>query len=151
MKINWGAGIAVLYVGFVAMILLLVGMSAGQKIDMVTDHYYEEELKFQDKIDKVKRTSELAELVTWDVAESGLQIHFPKTFPDSVITGNILLYCPSDNRNDRKFAIAPVNGGQTLPYAQIPGGRYKIQIDWKAGQSAYWNEGVLLIGGPQKK
>jgi len=151
MKINWGAGIAVLYVGFVAMILLLVGMSAGQKIDMVTDHYYEEELKFQDKINKVKRTSELAEPVTWDVAESGLQIHFPKTFPDSAITGHILLYCPSDDRNDRKFAIAPVNGGQTLPYAQIPGGRYKIQIDWKAGQSAYWNEGVLLIGGPQKK
>ncbi|MHA4741888.1 FixH family protein [Dyadobacter sp. MSC1_007] len=151
MKINWGAGIAVLYVGFVAMILLLVGMSAGQKIDMVTDHYYEEELKFQDKIDQVKRTSELAEPVTWDVAESGLQIHFPKTLADSLITGHILFYCPSDDRNDRKFAIDLVNGGQTLPYTQIPGGRYKIQIDWKVGQLAYWNEGVILIGGLQKK
>lgn len=151
MKINWGAGIAVLYVGFVAMILFLVGMSSGQKIDMVTDHYYEEELKFQDKINKIVRTQELTGGITWDVAEKGLEIHYPKAFTGSVITGQILLYCPSDNRKDRKFAIAPVNGSQVLPYAKIPAGRYKIQIDWEAGHEAYWNEGVVLIGSSQTK
>lgn len=151
MKINWGAGIAGLYAGFVAMILLLVGMSAGQKIDMVTDHYYEEELKFQDKINKIARTQELAGGITWDVAEKGLELHYPKAFTDSTIAGQIMLYCPSDNRKDRKFPIEPVNGGQTLPYSKIPAGRYKIQIDWQAGHVAYWNEGVLVIAGPQTK
>lgn len=55
LKLNWGAGIAVLYMGFVAMIVLLVVMSMRQKIDLVTDEYYAEELLFQGKIDKIKR------------------------------------------------------------------------------------------------
>lgn len=147
MKMNWGAGIAALYAGFVAMILLLVGMSAGQKIDLVTDHYYEEELKFQGKIDKRERADTLAEPLSWEVANGGLQIHYPTAFADSAITGEIRLYCPSDNRNDRKFAIRPEQHMQALPGEKIPAGRYKVQADWRVGETTYWNEGVVVIAG----
>nr|WP_295928938.1 FixH family protein [uncultured Dyadobacter sp.] len=148
MKMNWGAGIAALYAGFVVMILLLVGMSAGQKIDLVTDHYYEEELKFQGKIDKKQRAAALAEPLSWEITPTGLQIHYPAAFGDSAITGQIRLYCPSDDRNDREFAIRAVNGEQTLASAQIPAGRYKIQVDWRNGGQTYWNEGVVVIEHP---
>lgn len=145
MKMNWGAGIAALYVGFVVMILLLVGMSAGQKIDLVTDHYYEEELKFQGKIDKKQRAAALAEPLSWEVTTTGLHIRYPSAFEDSSITGQIRMYCPSDDRNDRQFAVRPVSGEQTLALTQIPVGRYKVQVDWRAGSETYWNEGVVVI------
>ncbi|OJV12419.1 MAG: hypothetical protein BGO21_06650 [Dyadobacter sp. 50-39] len=149
MKLNWKALIAAVYVSFVSMILLLVGMSAGQKIDLVTDHYYEEELKFQGKIDKAQRAAELPEPLSWQITESGLLVHYPAGFRDGDISGEIRLYCPSDDRNDRQFAIRSNNNGQTVALSQIPAGRYKIQVDWKNGDKTYWNEGVVVIG-PKK-
>ena len=146
MKINWKAFIAAVYVSFISMILLLVGMSAGQKIDLVTDHYYEEELKFQGKIDKTQRATALAVPLSWKITESGLQIQYPATFTDSAISGHIRMYCPSDNRNDRQFAIEVKDSRQTVALSQIPAGRYKIQVDWTGGNETYWNEGVVVIG-----
>ena len=146
MKINWKALIAAIYVSFISMILILVGMSAGQKIDLVTDHYYEEELKFQDKIDKAQRAAALAEPLSWQVTDDRLQLHYPTNFADAEISGEIRLYCPSDNRNDRQFPIHAEANGQSIALSQIPAGRYKIQVDWKAGDATYWNEGVMVLG-----
>lgn len=146
MKINWRALIAAVYISFVCMILLLVGMSAGQKIDLVTDHYYEEELKFQGKIDKRQRAIALGEPLSWRITESALQIRYPSAFADSSISGQIRMYCPSDNRNDRHFPIRAKDNGQVIALSQIPAGRYKIQIDWKSGTETYWNEGVIVVG-----
>ena len=131
MKINWGVGITILYLGFVVMILVLVGMSASQKIDLATEHYYEEELTFQDKIDKTKRADQLSEPLTWEVNEQGLKLHYPKPLAGRTITGIIKLYCPSNDKNDRSFDINPELNQQFIPASKIPAGRYKLQIDWK--------------------
>jgi len=145
MKINWKALIAAVYISFLSMILLLVGMSAGQKIDLVTDHYYEEELKFQGKIDKVQRAAALSQPLSWQITGDHLQLRYPAGFSDADISGEIHLYCPSDDRKDRHFAIRSKENGQTVALSQIPAGRYKIQIDWKNGSESYWNEGVVVV------
>jgi hypothetical protein len=143
-KINWGAGIAAVYIGFVAMILVLVCMSAGQKIDLVTDHYYDEELRFQDKIDKIKRADSLSQPLTWEVTNNGLAIHYPKMLDDHAISGNINLYCPSNDKNDRSFKVVSAGNEQFIPFSNVPDARYKVQIDWKSSETTYWNEGVIV-------
>lgn len=145
MKLNWGAGIAILYAGFVVMILLLVGMSASQKIDLVTDQYYEEELRFQDKINKVNLAKGLSDPLTWQVEERGIMIHYPKEFSQDTLSGNVKLYCPSDNTKDRTFPIKVENNDQLIAASNLKPGRYYLQIDWKNGKRSYWNEGVVLI------
>ncbi|GLU55692.1 FixH family protein [Dyadobacter frigoris] len=145
MKFNWGAGIAILYAGFVVMILLLVGMSASQKIDLVTDQYYEEELQFQDKINKVNLAKALNNPLTWQVEEHGIMIHYPREFSKDTLSGNVKLYCPSDNTKDRTFPIKAKNNVQLIAASEIQSGRYYLQIDWKNGKQSYWNEGVVVI------
>lgn len=145
MKINWGAGIALLYAGFVVMILLLVGMSASQKIDLVTDRYYEDELRFQDKINKVNLTRQLKHPLTWNIEHQGIMIYYPKEFDGSNVTGNVKLYCPSDNTKDLSFPVIAQNGTQLIPASELTPGRYYLQIDWKYGDQAYWNEDVIVI------
>ncbi|WP_254411511.1 FixH family protein [Dyadobacter diqingensis] len=151
MKLNWGAGIAILYTGFVAMILVLVGMSASQKIDLVTDQYYAEELRFQDKINKTERAKKLAEPLRWEVNENGIAIHYPKIFPAKNISGNVKLYCPSDNKKDLVFSVRTEDHTQLIASSQIPDGRYYLQIDWKNGTETYWDEDLIVINrNPQK-
>ena len=145
MKINWGVGITALYLGFVAMILLLVSMSIGQKIDLVTEHYYEEEVGFQDKIDKKGRSAALTEPVKWEVTGKHLSIVFPGNVQQADLTGEIKLYCPSNDKNDRKFKIAPREHTQIIPVGNIPEGTYHLQIDWKNKEQTYWTEDVIVI------
>ena len=145
MKVNWGAGIAVLYMGFVVMILLLVGMSASQKIDLVTDQYYEEELRFQDKINKTNHAKALIDPLAWEVTEQGIHINYPESFRENNLTGTIKLYCPSDNTKDRTFPIKSTNHTQQIAASDLHSGRYYLQIDWQNGKETYWNEGVVVI------
>lgn len=145
MKFNWGIGITILYLGFVAMILTLVGMSTRQKIDLVTDQYYEAETQFQEKINKTKRAKSLDEPIQWSVSEKGLTIQYPQNSMDQNLSGSIQLYCPANDKNDRNFTVVSQNHQQFIPTSQIPSGRYKLQIDWKNGGNTYWNEDVVLI------
>jgi hypothetical protein len=145
MKFNWGTGIAALYLGFVAMILTLVFMSTNQKVDLVTSQYYEEETKFQEKINKTNRANALEQPLVWKVNEEGVTITYPQQMTDQQVSGNIKLYCPANEKNDRSFAVMASNNRQLIPASKIPAGRYRLQIDWKNGSETYWNEDVIVV------
>lgn len=145
LKLNWGAGIAVSYLGFVAMIMVLVVMSTSQKIDLVTSQYYTDELQFQRKIDKVKRTQALPQQLIWEVTDNAVDIQYPESTRETDLSGVIRFYSPSDDKNDRSFKVEAINGVQIVPVAGIPKGRYHLQIDWKSAQETYWTEGVIVI------
>jgi hypothetical protein len=57
---NWGYKILFVYLAFVAGILLMVFKSSIQKRDLVTPDYYAKELKYQQRIDAVKKTQALS-------------------------------------------------------------------------------------------
>ncbi len=142
MKISWGTGIWTLYGLFVLMILTMVGMSVVQKIDLVTDTYYEEEIRFQDKIDKTKHANQLAVPLRWEMTDKGIQVNYPADLKN--LSGTIHFYCPSDNRKDFKLAVQPdLQHTQLIPIQNIPAGRYRIQFDWQANGVLYWNEGIV--------
>ena len=54
MKINWGTGIVLAFIGFISFILFfVVRMSMDNKAnhDLVTENYYKAELGYQNEID----------------------------------------------------------------------------------------------------
>ena len=57
MKINWGTGIVIAIVAFIGFILYFVITMSTDKTysyDLVTDKYYQQELKYQQEIDAKK-------------------------------------------------------------------------------------------------
>lgn len=145
MKWNWGYGIATLYIGFVLMMVSLVVMSMGRKVDLVTDKYYDEEVKFDSKLAKMKRSNALTESVSWLVNDEGIVIQFP-TDLQGAPTGQVQLYCPANSDQDRSFAIQSLdNNTLTIPRQSLEKGRYQLQIDWSMGGVEFWNQGVIAI------
>lgn len=144
-KLNWGAGIALTYMGFVAMIVCLVVMSIQQKIDLVTDQYYTEELQFQDKIDKKNRAKALETPLSWFVGDQYLEIQYPNTGHPELVSGKVTLYCPANNENDRSVNIQATGLQQRIALSEIPEGRYQLKIDWKNGSETYFDEGVITV------
>lgn len=148
LQYHWGWNIAILFGGFVILILSMVGMSVRQKIDLVSDDYYAMELVHQQKIDKIKRANSLVQSVSWKLEDQFLKISFPENFDKNSIAGNIILYCPADSRRDRVLPIElKEDHSFRIPLSAIQAGRYRLQIDWASQEETYWNEGVINIGG----
>jgi hypothetical protein len=97
---NWGYKILLVYIIFITGIMFLVFKSSSQKMDLVTTDYYAKELKYQEKIDAMKNVHQLSDTVKYEMNEGKLTIVFPKDFAGKKITGDVLLYCPSDEDKD---------------------------------------------------
>ena len=105
-KISWGTKIAVLYIGFAALMGVMVTLCIHQKIDLVSDDYYERELKFQNKIDQVKNADALEEKIIHRITDQNIDVIFPQTFKGKNVTGEIVFFRPSDASKDYKTMIA---------------------------------------------
>ena len=81
MKINWGTGIVLAFIGFISFIMyFIITMNVDSKYehDLVTEDYYAEELDYQNDINKLSNSKRLNENVSYKKTEEGLIITFPK-------------------------------------------------------------------------
>ena len=143
---NWGYKIAILYGGFVVIVLASVFFAMTQKVDLVTDNYYEKELKYQSQIDKSQRTKTLVEKTGIELNGGSVKIKFP-IFPDNNAAADfILLYRPSDPSKDIKIAVSADSlGTQRIPTGALAKGYWKIKLNWTSGGVEFFDEGMVNI------
>jgi hypothetical protein len=138
MKFNWGTGIVIAIISFMAFIMyFVITMSTDNNYshDLVTEKYYQKELNFQDEIDAVKNTLLLKDKVKIIRTEKGLEIEFPKYFISKEIKGKVFLYRPSNKQLD--FEIPISNTYLLVPEKRLVDGRWNIDVSWKYKNKAY--------------
>ena len=146
MKLNWGTGIAIFYVFFV--LLLMVALVQSKKIQrsMVTENYYEQGLKYKQKFDRIKNSSQLSEKVK--IAQNTETGMIDITFPSDLgqIGGEVLFYRPSSKGLDVKMPIKDLNNG-VLNIASKPfvKGNWAVQVDWEASGKKYFDKANLYL------
>ena len=108
-KFNWGWKIALLYSGFVCFMLFLGYKASKEKVELVSANYYDEELKYQNHINKIALTDSLHAKPEWQVNGDKIAMLFPENSSNENIKGNIHFYCPSDEKRDFDipFTAAP--------------------------------------------
>jgi len=145
-KLSWGVRIAILYTGFVVLVIAMVIFASTRKTDLVSDNYYSQELKFQDQIDKQKRTGELSEQVIIENSDGFITVKFPASAIMKDISGFIYFYRPSNENSDFKMNInTDENGGQKIPVSKLLKGWWQIKISWTSGGTEYYNESRVKI------
>jgi hypothetical protein len=142
---NWGSKILIVYIVFVLGIVFMVYKSSTQNTDLVTTDYYAKELKYQDKIDEVKRTSALSAPVKYRINDNALTIQFPKDFAGRQLAGEAVLYCPSDEKKDlkKKFSLKDESLQMEIPAGSK--GLYELHISWQDGGVSYYFEKKIII------
>lgn len=141
---NWGHGIAIFFACFVGFILFLVVKSHQQNIDLVTENYYEQELQYQQQIEKIKNTQQLDETVKIKSEKGGIQLSFPAL--SSPILGQAQLFRPSDARFDLLTELQPDGSNQQYIVTDaLPPGYYRLKINWQAGNQKFYTEEALHL------
>jgi len=145
-KINWGAKITLLYIGFITLIITLVAGSMKQKFDLVSDDYYMQELKYQDVIDADKNLSSLSTQLHIQTKHDELLIHFPREFTEKNIVGAVHFYSPVNKAWDRTIALSVNNNIATIKRKALEHTNYTAKIAWTSGGKAYYQETTINLG-----
>lgn len=145
---RWPVGIAATYIAFVIIVIGIVIFSTYHKVDLVSEDYYEQEIKYQQQIDRINRTRALSKSVEWhyDKQLRLLTLHFPEELESRRVQGQVLFFRPSDARQDNLIELQLTSGNTQIINTQhlIPG-LWKLKIFWKVNDRDYYTEGTLVI------
>ncbi len=145
---SWGWKIFILYTGFVLLTLAVVAYTMTQKVELVTDEYYKEEIAYQKQIERMKNARNMEEPVKVDYQpEQALLIFtFPRTHAGSDLDGTVWFYRPSDTSQDRKIHIElDDKGRQVLNVNQLAAGYWQVKVLWSSGGKEYYIQKELIL------
>jgi hypothetical protein len=134
---NWGVGIAIVYILFVVGMLTLVFKSRSQKIDLVTENYYQQELAYQEEIDAKQRVEDSGCMPVIQKVSNQYKIQIPGS-KGNPIQGSLLAYCPSNKKADRLISLKPTYDGQwLLDLDSLSPSQYILKMHWSKGGEIY--------------
>ena len=143
---NWGKGLALALITFAGLMAWFVVMSMRDPEPLVTEQYYEQELKYQHRINNTERANALSANVTIEPIAQGVRLTFPPETRKGSITGVLTLLRPNDPLADRQVIVAADTTG--VFHAIAPGmvaGRYNALLEWTANGVAYYTEEKLVV------
>ncbi len=140
MKINWGTGIVLAFIGFIGFILFfVVRMSTDSRAnhDLVTEDYYREELAYQQEINAQNNANKDITRLLLNKKAKGLEIVFPKKLDPKKIQGTVSLYRPSNKQLDFDLPISLSNNHLLIPDNRLLDGRWDIKVSWEYNDTEY--------------
>lgn len=145
-KISWGTGVLLSLIGFLLLNAIFIYFAFGEKVDLVTENYYEKDQKYQEEIDKQKNTNTTDHKLVLQTNETSLAFKFPENIAPSKLKGEIHLYRPSNSIYDKVFPVELNNSNEfVIPNSSLLRGYWKVKINWELdGQKFYQEEKVFI-------
>jgi len=144
----WPYAIIGWFVIFITALATWAVVATRNNVDLVRQDYYEEELRFQQQIERVNRTAHLRHDITVMTDASSVTFKLPLDVTAAKPTGEIQLYRPSDASLDKKLALdVNESGMQRIDASELKGGLWKLRVHWKVGEAEYYfDQSVVLMG-----
>ncbi len=146
-KNPWPVGLVLFFIVFASYIVGFVIFASRQKMDLVREDYYDQEIRFQQQIDRVKRTAPvLADAdIQYDRAVAVVTVRLPSV-KQNEISGTVSFYRPSDASLDANVKLGlDAGGNQSVDVSALPSGLWKVRVQWKAGGQEYYFERPIVI------
>lgn len=143
MKINWGTAIVIafgLFITFILYFVFKVQINPKYDNELVTEDYYQQELKVQGNIERTSNANALEEKIELKKSEEGITIQFPKDFDFKEIKGKVSLYRPSNQKLDFEMPISLSSPHLLIPKNDLVGGLWDITIEWEYKGTSYRNK-----------
>lgn len=141
---NWGKGIILsftLFIGFI--VVLAIGMMR-QKVDLVSNSYYEEGIEYEKRQNAKANFDALMKPISIKAEDGSIELIYPDTLLNCA--GNVLMYRPSDRNLDRKYPMMPDSlGAQRILTQDLVTGRWVLQFDIKCDGRDYHHQAYIYL------
>ncbi len=135
---SWGNKLIIVFIVFAALMATLVYKATQAKFELVSKDYYQDELRYQDKIDGAANAA-LEAPISIQVNDEIISIEFPDAQKNANITGEAWFYCSVDATKDKRFALSVDSTGiQRIERKGLQKGDYQIKISYEINQKKYY-------------
>jgi nitrogen fixation protein FixH len=142
----WPYSLIAFFVILIALIGGMVTWSMRQDMDLVGADYYDQEMRFQQRIDSTKRAQAFGGQVGIAYAAGQIRVSLPAAQAAQHPAGTIRLYRPSDAKLDREVKLAVnADGTQQVATAGLLPGLWKARVAWTVGGEEFFRDETLII------
>jgi hypothetical protein len=143
----WPYAIMIWMALFAAGIFSFIVVAQRNHVDLVGPDYYDQEIKFQQQIDRVANTRTVQREVSIRYAAGEIDIALPAEHVRRNLAGTVQLYRPSDASLDQNVPLAVgETGGQKIDAKTLRPGLWKVRVTWKVGAEEYYFAQSIIIG-----
>ncbi|MGD8306355.1 MAG: FixH family protein [Ignavibacteria bacterium] len=145
-RLSWGTGIVISIAVFMSITILMGIYMMNQDVNLVADDYYDQEIKYQQQIDRIDRTKRLDQDEIISFNGSVVEIGLPPKFSKKNIQGEIYFYRPSNADNDLRIPLSVDSiGVQLIPVTAIERGLWTVKIRWEYLGEEYFDERRIIL------
>lgn len=142
---NWGMGVAVVYIAFAAATMAFVVFALRRPVDLVSPDYYARSLREDQQMEAVRNTRELRDAAS--VVQAGARLVVVSLPPSQgpSARGTVTLYRAADASADRVFDLkTDASGRQRISLEALQAGVWSVRVRWNAGgRDFYLEQGVF--------
>ena len=145
---SWGTKIIIAFVCFIGVISTMVYISMNQNIGLVAENYYEEELAYEDQIQRIKNTNELESPIEFKLNRQTYVAKFiyPQGVNEVFKKGVIQFFRASNSELDREYEMSlGDNNSQEIDINGFRTGLWTIKIRWESDEKEYYKELSLVL------
>ena len=141
---SWGNAIILIFILFAGFIGTMVYLMHLERIDLVRDDYYQDEIAYQRQINRVANSRHIDAMTFIQYLPTSNEIRL--TLPDSLQRDTFLLYRPADRRQDVRLGLTTTSPTiSTIPMQGKPGGLWRAQLSWSDSQRDYYTDCELTL------
>jgi hypothetical protein len=125
----------------------LIAFCSRHPADLISPNYYEEEVKYQGQMDRLRHTQERVPLaaVAYDRAAKSITVSLPSAGGGKP-SGQIQLYRPSAVNLDRTLKLELSPGGvQAIDAASLLPGLWKVRVSWTVDDRQFFIDQQVVI------
>jgi hypothetical protein len=151
-KFNWGWGIAIVYGSFVLTFLVFLAYTTTQKVELVSEDYYNSELTYQSKLEAINRVKQIDSIISFKIDKKLISFNLP-FISNNIQNGIVKLYRPSNSKLDKSFVINDLISLKSglnsslinLDLNNLTQGMWKVQVEWSIADSSYYFEKTIFL------
>lgn len=118
----------------------------NQKVDLVTDNYYEKTLVYQNQINEAERSRQFDKELKLEYLNNQLKFSIPDSLSKNIKAGELFFYRPSNSGLDFKIPFQLNEDSEILlDVSKIERGYWKVQMKWLVKEESYSIERTLMI------
>ena len=147
MKFHWGTGIFIFLAIFIFALGFILYKSKQVDNTLVLDKYYEEDLKYQSKYEKINNYVDLTRKVNFKklAGRDTLQLVFPYHAEKSH-AGTVTFYRANDSSQDKSMPVQiQQDSVMNISLQTFAPGKWTIKIDWMWGKTPLYTEYDIIL------
>ncbi len=145
MRLNWGDGIFIFLMGFIALAIVFIVFSFRQNNDLVTSDYYEKGADFTHQMEITGRSAVFNDSIRILNHNNNLVARFSKSINQMTDSMHLYFYRPSDKRLDYQFWGILRSDSLIISKEHLAIGRYQVKFQWSHDHNSYLIEKDFFI------